>query len=142
VAAEQPHAVKDLLREELEALKAGELDGYAARFLCPAGVLCLGPQEGHPTRILTLANVEAAVRKEAMRLQKTCRMETARFEDVGAIVSGAVAVVCGQFAVEPRDPNAETIRFPIGLKIYVQLNGKWRMAAGFPGDMEVGRELR
>jgi len=142
VGAGKSHPVKDLLRAELEALKAGELGGYAKRFFCPAGLVVLAPQPGKPIQVLTLADIEGAVEKQYAQVRASLRLDTAKFEKLQLIADGDIALACGKFAVEPKDANAKTIRPPIGLKVHVRLNGKWGMAAGFPGNVAMGLDIQ
>ncbi len=138
VTGDASHPIKNLLREELDALKKGEVDDYVARFLCPVAVLFLQPRPGRSPRVLTLTHMDEEIRKEARDVGRIFRLKTARFEGVRLIVDGDLAVMRSQFVAKLKGREAKTIRTPVAFKVYVRLNGKWGVAAGFSDGLNIG----
>ena len=141
VDASQPHSIKDVMQEELAAVKAGDVDRFLA-IVCPAGFFGLKPEESKPTRVLSKENLRAVVTEGLAQLRATTDLSTSKYEDIRVIVDGDVAVAACRFALEPLDKTQERISRSSNLEVYVRQSGKWWLAALLPGPIEIGTQLR
>jgi C-terminal peptidase prc len=141
VDAGQPHPIKDVMQEELAALKASDVDRFLA-IVCPTGFFGLKPEESKPTRVLGREGLRDVVTEGLAQLRETTDRSTSKYEDMRVIVDGDVAVAACRFTLDPLDKTKQKISTPSNLEVYVRQSGKWWLAASLPGPMEIGTQLR
>lgn len=125
IPAGESHPVKELIEKEIQALRTGDADVYAA-ILHKYGFFSYR-REGGAVSLVTGANAQATIAKQIAESRRAIKPDSIEIDRIDVIATPNIALACAD--LNGRTPEGATLHVRTRLHVYVKGGEAWYLVA-------------